>query len=383
MPKLANPLSPTTFLRRNAGKTIPLVAVIMLAVMLIQCIIALINSIPLSIRTIYRYTDAFLGVSPRLDPTIMPSLVKDLTTKPPVEIERVILCRGSNAQVKSIVGNWPFAVMALEPKDADYYFERQGVTEIEGRRPKVGEAEMVVSEPVARNLKLKIGSIALKPEDSDNFAREEVKVVGIAKTERWLMVADKEFMARTQPIRIEFALIFAKDKAKQRQYDEWAVKKMKGKFTQLFAYHEIEEEAQKMFAVLYKIIDVVIGILVVVICLLMGMLMNIYQSQRMVEYGLLQAIGFTKRQLVIRSLLEAVLVIIGGWILGVTVSRGLLLIVKSILMDPQAFALEISDPMAMGYTIPVPFAILAITLGTVWLRFRRFDPVAIVERRIA
>ncbi|HLO98181.1 MAG TPA: hypothetical protein VK171_06275, partial [Fimbriimonas sp.] len=289
MPKLANPLSPTTFLRRNAGKTIPLVAVIMLAVMLIQCIIALINSIPLSIRTIYRYTDSFLGVSPRLDPNITPTLVRELTTKPPVAIDRVILCRGSNAQVKSIVGKWPFGVMALEGKDFDYYMKRQGVTEIEGRKPEKGKPEIVISEPVARNLKLKIGSVALKPEDSDNFAREDVKVVGIAKTDRWLMITDKEFMASTQPIRIEFALIFTKDRTKQRQYDEWAIKKMKGKFAQLFAYHEIEKQAEEMFAVLYRIIDVVIGILVVVICLLMGMLMNIYQSQRMVEYGLLQA----------------------------------------------------------------------------------------------
>jgi putative ABC transport system permease protein/lipoprotein-releasing system permease protein len=51
-------------------------------------------------------------------------------------------------------------------------------------------------------------------------------------------------------------------------------------------------------------------------------------------------------------------------------------------MDPQAFALDIGDPMAISYTGPVPIAILVIAFGTIWLRFRKFDPVAVVERRI-
>ena len=163
MPRFAHPLSPTIFLRRNAGKTLPLIAVISLAVMLVQSIIALINSIPLSIQTIYRYTDRFLGVSPRLDPTLTPVFVKELTTKPPVEIERVILCRGSGAQVKSIVGKWPFAVMGFEKDDLEYYLRREDYTGITGRRPVDGKPEMMVSTPVAKNLHVKIGDISLSP----------------------------------------------------------------------------------------------------------------------------------------------------------------------------------------------------------------------------
>lgn len=382
MTRIVRPLSPTTFLRRNAGKTVPLIAVISLAVMLVQSIIALINSIPLSIRTIYSYTNTFLGVSPRLDPSLTPVLVKELTTNPPVEIERVILCRGSGAQVKSIVGKWPFAVMGFEQDDLAYYLKRQGVSEIIGRKPIDGKPEMMVSEPVAKNLGVKLGDTILKPEDSDNFSRQPVKLVGILKTSKWLMISNKKYFADTQPIPIDFALIFAKDPKQQRTYDLWAGKKMKGKFAQLFAYHEIEKQSQEMFAVLYRILDAVIGILVLVISIMMGMLMNIYQSQRLVEFGLLQAIGYTKAQLFKRVLTESTIVIIGGWIFGLIVSRGLLMFLKARLMDPQAFALDIADPMAISYTAPVPFAILLIALGTIWLRFRKFDPVAVVERRI-
>ena len=379
---MTNPLAPTMFLRRNAGKTVPLVLVITLAVMLIQSIIALINSIPLSIRTIYRYTDAFLGVSPRLDPTMTPTFVKTLTTNPPVEIEKVILCRASGAQVKSIVGKWPFAVMAMERADLDYYLQRQGAKGITGRFPKDGAPEMIISESVARNLNLKLGDTFLKPDDSENFSRMPVKVVGIIKADRWMMLGNKQYFADTQPIPIDFALIFTKDISKQGEYDRWAEKKMKGEFAQLFAFHQIEKQSSEMFAVLYKIINLVIGVLVIVITTMMGMLMNIYQSQRLVEFGLLQAIGFTKQQLLKRVLIESLIVIIGGWFVGLLAARGVLLIAQAMLMAPNAFALDVADRMALTYTVPVPIAILLVAVGTIWLRFRNFDPVAVVERRL-
>ena len=74
--------------------------------------------------------------------------------------------------------------------------------------------------------------------------------------------------------------------------------------------------------------------------------------------------------------------IIGGWAFGLLVARLLLMGLKAALMDPHAFALDTADRMAIAYTIPVPFAILLIAFGTIWLRFRKFDPVAVVERRI-
>ena len=382
MPRFVHPLSPTIFLRRNAAKTVPLIAVISLAVMLVQSIIALINSIPLSIQTIYRYTDRFLGVSPRLDPTLTPKLVKELQENPPVEVERVIICHISGAQVKSIVGKWPFAVIGFDRDDLDYYLKRQGSAGITGRLPVDGKPEMMVSVPVAKNLHVKIGDILLKPDDTDNFSRKPVKIVGIINSDRWMMVATKQYFTETQPIPIDFALICTKDLGQQATYDKWAEKKMKGQFAQLIFYADIEKQSKEMFAVLYKIIDAVIGILVLVISIMMGMLMNIYQTQRLVEFGLLQAIGHTKMQLFKRVLAESVIVIVGGWAVGLVSARLLLMLLKAVLMDPQGFALDVGDPMAISYTGPVPIAILLIAFGTIWLRFRKFDPVAVVERRI-
>jgi ABC-type lipoprotein release transport system permease subunit len=369
-------------LRRNVGKTAPLVAVITLAVLLVAGIVAMMDSIPYSIKVIYSYSKTALGISPRGDPSQTPRLKQLVEKECPFPIQRMVLCRAASGQVKSIVGKWPFVVLGLSQDDMRYYMKRLNADKIDGRYPAPGKAEAVISEPVARNRGLKLGSALMKPTDQDNYSPFEVKVVGIAKTDEWIMVTDVEYLRAFHFPPIDFLLVFAPDLQTQSQIDHWAEKRLKGQRAQLFAYHMLEKDTNDMFKILYRILDVVIGTLVLVITIMMGMLMNIYQSQRLVEFGLLQALGYTKRQLLRRVTLESLLVIVGGWALGLVIAYSLLNVVKVTLMDPNAFAIDTLDPIAYTYTIPIPVAIFAAAILTVWLRFRNFDPVGVVERRL-
>ncbi|MFZ4507100.1 MAG: hypothetical protein ACOYON_05305, partial [Fimbriimonas sp.] len=251
-----------TYLVRNAGKTIPLTGVIILAVLLIFAIISLINSIPLSIRTIYRYSSEMVGLTPRGDAAMTAKLVQIVKKGSPVPIGRIVLARASLSQVQSIVGKWDFAVIGLSRPDLEYYLSRQLMTSLDGRLPAKGMPEAVISEPVARNLKLKIGSILLGPDKPDSYSPFPVKIVGIARTERWVMVADRDYYVANHYPPIDVAMVFAAKKSDQETLDRWTEKTMVGKRALVLAYYRVEQETTQMFVVLYKILDVVIGTLV-------------------------------------------------------------------------------------------------------------------------
>lgn len=380
--KILKPLAATTYLFRNAGKTIPLTGVIMLAVLLICGIVSLINSIPFSIRTIYMYSRQTLAVTPRGDASQTPRLVEEVKKGSPVPIERIVLARAAGNQVMSIVGKWPFAVIGLKKPDMQYWLDRQSVKTIDGRFPTPGKPEALISEPVARNLNLKLGDSLLKPDDNESYSPYPVKIVGIAKSDMWLMMMSYEYIKANHFPDVDVMLAFAKTLPDQEKLDRWAEKAFKGERAQVFAYHQLEKQTEEMFSILYKILNVVIATLVMVITLMMGMLINIYQTQRLVEFGLLQALGYTKKQLLGRVMRETVSVVVFGWLLGVTFAYLLLLLTKQILMDPKAFALNTLDPTAFLYTIPIPAAILVVASLTVIGRFRRFDPISVVERRL-
>jgi ABC-type lipoprotein release transport system permease subunit len=376
------PLAAGTYFVRNLGKTAPLMGVIMLAVMMIAGIVSLVNSIPHSVRTTYAYSQEQLAIIPRLDFEVNPDLQRKLREEAPVPIEHISIARAISTRVRSIVGNWPFVVIALSPGDMDFFLDRMDVREIQGRKPEPAAAEVLVSEPVARNRNLQIGSVLLKPDDRDNYSPNEVKVVGIAKTDKWFMTTSFEYHQLYHFPPYNNLLVYAHNAQDQRVLDRWAEEIFKGERADVFAYHLLEEETNDMFGILYRILDVIILTLVFVLTLLMGMLMNIYQSQRLVEFGLLQAIGYTKKQLLRRVFAESVLVIVLGWVLGVLAAHAMLRIVEAVLMHPNAFALNTVDPAAYLYTLVIPIAILTVATLTVVIRFRRFDPVSIVERRL-
>ena len=50
--------------------------------------------------------------------------------------------------------------------------------------------------------------------------------------------------------------------------------------------------------------------------------------------------------------------------------------------ERNAYQIKILDPVALKYTLPVPVAIMGAALLTIFIRFRKFDPVGVVERRL-
>jgi putative ABC transport system permease protein/lipoprotein-releasing system permease protein len=353
----------------------------MLAVMLIAGIVALMNSIPLSIRTIYGYSQEFVAITPRGDNQRIAGIIEALA-EAPVPIERVMTVRSSSLEVRSIVGPMPYPITGASAKDLDFLLERFGSPRVEGRLPASRMPEAVISEPVARNLGVGLGDVLMGPDKENSYSLQEVKVVGILDTPEWLVLMDREYHELYHFPPINILLAFAENPQQQGELDRWVHERFSGEPARVLAYHLMNQETDRTFAILYQILNVVIGVLVVVITLMMGMLISIYLSQRVTEFGLLQALGYTRKKLLARCLAETGTVLVIGWVLGVAAAFAMLRTVDAVLMHPRAFAINPLDPQAYLYTLPVPAAIFIVAAVTVASRFRKYDPVNILERRL-
>jgi ABC-type lipoprotein release transport system permease subunit len=354
----------------------------MLAVMLIAGIVALMNSIPLSVKTIYSYSRFSLGVSPRGDQSQLDEIRARLDTGAPVPIERVIVCRANTAMVDSIVGKWPFVVFGFEDEDMRYYVEKLGGTLVEGRYPTGDLPLAVVSHPVATNLGVGVGDELLGPEQADSYSPQSVRVVGIVESDEWMMFVPIEYHRQNHFPEVDVLMVFAENLVDQQVLDRWALEEFKGDRARLYAYSELETQTESAFKTLYTILNVVIASLVVVLTIMMGMLINIYQSQRIQEFGLLQALGYRKSAILWRVLSEILVVLAGSWLAGVVLAYVLLMLVKAQLFDPRAYALDPTEASTYLYSTPVPVMIFLVAALDFTVRLKRFDPVGVVERRL-
>ncbi|MER3412923.1 MAG: hypothetical protein C4341_01550 [Armatimonadota bacterium] len=376
---MRKPLAPHVFLLRNLSRTLPMVLVIGLAVLLVAGIVSLVNSIPLSVRSIYGYSKAFAAALPRNDPAYLPELERELQ-KSPVPIERVLRIRVAFFNVRSIVGKLPFVLHGLSSEDAAFLRERLALGRLTGRLPSRNAPEAVITRRLATNLRLDIGDALLSPADPQNYSPQVVRVVGIHEGDLWFAYGDFDYVARHHLPPVDDLLIVAKD---QRAFDRWAVEHFRGSRARILTHEELLRETDDSLRVLLQLLSVVIGLLVVVVTVMIGLFINIYLGQRLTEFGLLQAIGYTRSFLARRASAEAALLVGMGWVLGVALSVGVLWAAKVTLMDPRAYYLEPLDGTALGYTLPLPLSVLAASLLTIQLRFRRFDPVVVIERRVA
>lgn len=377
-----NPFAAYAYLWRNLSQSVPLTCVIVIAVILVYGIVALMNSIPLSIRDVYGYMKYSLGISPRGDTELLPKLRRIIESQAPVRPERIIVCRASVAQVRSIVGKWPFAVLGMSRSDLKYYLRRLGADRLVGRLPEPGKPEAIVSEPVARNLGLKIGSELLGPTIEGAFSPMPVHVVGIADTPNWVMLTSIEYHREYHLPPVDNLLVMAKDQSEQQRLDRWALQRFRGERAQVFAFHDLQERTDESFDILYWILDVVIVALTTLITLIMAMLIKIHLTQRMPEFGLLEALGYSRVALVRRLLAEHLSVILVGWVAGVGLGFAVLTLAHHLVMRPRAFSLDTFDLEALVATVPIPAAILMAAVLTVWLRLRKLDAIAIIERRL-
>lgn len=375
-----HPLSPLLFLIRNPGRSLPLTLVLALAVLTIASVVALLNSIDRTILKIYDYNRYFAAITPRGSNKLKPELVARIQQAPYYSGSYETVVCFMNAE--TIVGKMPFVIFGLERDKMEALAARCRLTLGEGRYPKPGEAAVVLSEPLMRNKKLQLGDIVLSPLVPDQYAPVPVRVVGVLKGETWLAIGSLEFIRDHFFPPTRNLLIFATEPRYQPRLDAWLREQLKGEQARVWTYAELQEETHRAFRNLYFITGIVVMVVAVMLATMTGLLANIYFQQRLVEFGLLQAIGYTRMGLLMRVSLETITVVALGWVLGVLSAMGVLLWAKVQIMEPRGLYIEPFDPIAYQYTLPVPIMVLLFALLTIGWRLRTFDPVAIVERRI-
>ncbi|MEY3764955.1 MAG: hypothetical protein RLZ42_1615, partial [Armatimonadota bacterium] len=100
---MRHPLSPLTYLTRNPSKVLPMGFVIVLCVFLIAAVASIANSIDLTVRTIYRYTEFFTYVIPQRSTQSVPMDQRAVLEMQP-EIDRIIEGGVFFVNIKTVVG---------------------------------------------------------------------------------------------------------------------------------------------------------------------------------------------------------------------------------------------------------------------------------------
>jgi hypothetical protein len=386
---MRSPLSALTFFLRNPSKVLPMGGVIVLSVFLICAIATIANSIGLTVRTIYRYTEFFTYVIPQRT-TLVVTDDQRAKVKADPRVDRAMEGSIFFINIKTVIGRLPFVVLGVNESDRDYLAGRMGSKLIAGRWPAEGMPECVLSEPIVENKNLKVGDIVASPTDEGGIAGAPmpVKLVGIIKGPVWVAFCDKSFCDSTF-LATPRCLLYTGKTLKDLDAINATMMPLKNKRSgkldpskvNVLSRENLLAEVEDSLSTMYLILEVVSFTVIFVIALMSGMLSNIYFTQRVPEFGVLAALGYGRLYLIRRILGETTLLTIIGWIIGAIMSFLLLTYLKDAVFKTRGLFIDPLDWFAMRHTIPIPIAITGFSVATVAVRLIRLDPVSIIERR--
>lgn len=374
-----HPLSPWLYFRRNPGKTLPVAFVIIVAVALVASVVTLVNSIDLTVMTMYGYQRHFSAITPRNALELSPEIASSARSDP--RVAGFYPTRPAFTVVKTIFGKMPFVIFGLNPEARHDLMSRCGLKLTTGRLPAEGKPEVALHVDIARNRHLNIGDIVLKPSSEDSYAAVNTRLVGTFDGPVWLAVTSEKFIEENFPVSPKGYVVVAHTEAEQRQLDRALDNKLDKARCRLWTYASLVRDTRDALSSLYLIMNVVIAIIIFSIAFLTGMLANIYFMQRLPEFATLAAIGYQRHGLIRRALAETGLLCVLGWLLGSALTVGILLTIQEIIMRPRGLLLEPFDVSAYRYTIPLPAAICLFAIWPISRRLRSLDPVSIIERR--
>ncbi len=383
-------MNPITYFRRNLGRTLPLAFVIVLSVFLIASVVTIVNSIDLTVLTIYNYTKVFTPVIPRIGAALpgenvirVPVDIKTQIQKMP-DVDRTMETSGFFFNINTVFGPFPFVCFGVNDADRDYLLHRAGDSLIAGgRMPAPGKPEAVISEGLARNKKVKVGDIIASPLDTGTLvtAPAKIKLVGILKGPTWMAFTSKQFTDENLAAVPRSLLVTTKNLNDQGRVGDTLFASLDKFQVQVLSFNALVKTLRSSLASMYLIMHLVNGTVIFVVALMAGMLSNIYFTQRISEFAVLAAIGIRRSTLVWHAVSETAILTSLGWILGVFVNWSILSLMRGSVFEPRGMLINPSDPLSYWNTLPIPICITLFAVATISYRLSHLDPVTIIERR--
>jgi ABC-type lipoprotein release transport system permease subunit len=390
-----NPLASATFYTRHRRRAVLLISAMSLMIMALALAIFILAVSSDAQEPGLRYLSRLSIVRPTgAGDDLDPGLVAQARTHPTVEQVIPMAPRYHLLSIRippfMAPEASPFGVYA---QDMAYLVELYGLELKEGRLPRPHTNEMAIPEILAQNRGLQVGDVIGDPERPAYPGAEslptEFVISGIfarasaPDDENWLGFVSLEFLENHDAFHVPDVppLILVPKAGQKDALDNWLENELGGAGVSVLTYRQevgrMRENARNQILV-FALLESAIAI---VAAIALAVLNYIFVSQRQSEFGLLHALGYARLRLVGRTVGETLFTTGIAWALSATLCLMGLLSLQFGVFAPLGLRPNLLNLTPWLYTLPIPVAVLAVTMGTTAWTLSKLDPVSIIERR--
>ena len=289
----------------------------------------------------------------------------------------------SNLDINLLAGNAQFDLYGLDQPGMAQLLSLYDDRVVAGRLPKADANEIAISEEIARSRHVWVGGQVGNAIDELDRLPDTFTVVGIIRGPTRLGVIPLDYMTQHYLFerRYQGLVVVPQPGHEQAVHDQ--VQALIGDSAfRMFDWPYIKGKIDSLIANLDTINHFLILLVTIVLALVVGLLNNLFFRQRMNEFGLLAAVGYSRWGLILRVAWESLGVTIAAWVLGVGLGVAVLSWFNMSFMLPHGLLMNIFDWNVLAlHTLPIPLMVFLFGMGTVAWQLLRLDPISIIERR--
>jgi ABC-type lipoprotein release transport system permease subunit len=384
------PLSSRTFYLRHRQRAVLLVAGMALMILGIAFPVFLASVVLNAMQPGFEYLRYVSTVSPGTGRAVDPGVTARLRSHPAAARVVPAMLLGLQALVPP-GGSTPVSIYGVPEDDLSALLNQLGMHLVAGRLPHARSNEMVISEAVALNRGLHLGDrfgrsapagAEADPLIDDDVPVELVVVGLLASDNLWLGFASFEYLeshelTASRPVH----LLIVPAEGRKRELDAWLEESVAPAQTEVNTYAAGRREFRQERRALLSLLAAVESLIAIVAAFALAALNYIFFTQRREEFGILHAVGRDRPWLVLRTLKETGSVVAIAWLIGAVVCVVGLVYAQANVYAPMGLSLDFLNPAPWLFTLPIPLAVVAASVGTIARMLSRLDPVSVIERR--
>jgi ABC-type lipoprotein release transport system permease subunit len=376
------PLSSRTFYLRNRRQGLMLVMTLALMIIGIAFPAFFISPILDAQMPLNKYLNRVSVVSPDVDRAVDAVLTTKISAHP--SVERVIPARELIMNVKILFTDASFRFYGVSKIDLPVLSNLYGVSLKEGRWPRRGSNEVVLSKAAAMNRGLSVGDAFGRPVyELDYSVPTEMVVAGIlASGNQWLGFASYEYLENHDLYSSGVVhLIVIPEEGRKAELDNWLEKEVVSASTNVLTYDTHYREVQQAKRGIFLVIIALESLIAIVVAIALGIMNYLFFAQRLEEFGILHAMGRSRPWLVLRAVKESMSMVGLAWLIGAVICFGGLILAQIIFYASEGVSVDFFNPVPWLFTLPIPLTVIAVSASVIARTLSKLDPVSIIERR--
>lgn len=384
---LDKPLSASAFYRRHRRRSMLMALSIALTVLSVTFPVFLLSSALSALRPESEYLNMVSKVYPTNSNALNPGVVTQIKNHPAVRQVIPMIQLGIQMLVPP-GGETDIDIYGVSENDLPMLLDTFGVQVQTGRLPRPRSNEIALSAAVAVNRGLHVGDrVGEQIQSGDTIVHDDIPVemiiVGILSPDRpWFGVASLEYLQSHEFIAVRaMRLLVVPQDERQGEAARWLEDNVASNETGVSTYATAAREYRELMASLTTAFALLEGMIAIVAAIAMVTLNTIFFIQRREEFGVLNAIGHSRRWLVGRTIKETSSVTALAWLIGAGLCGVGLLGMQALLYAPRGLTLDLINPTPWLFTIPLPLSIVLASAMTIARMLRKLDPVSVIEGR--